>query len=240
MSGSVRRGWYPALTTALARLSDEKGRTAIFQMATLEAPTYTPRVRSLVHREFLTASTLPDLPLILGTTDIRTPKVGQINADQRVEAVYWIESTQEQFRITGRAWLVPSPDYHASYPLGAGRVFDALKEQGFDWEKKRREMFDLMTGHMKASWCRPVPGSPLEGGNEEAEKWPKTLPKLDEPKSDEDEKNLQFALKNFALLLIEPYEVDFVELKVQPNQRTNFKRDPDSDSAVFEETIVVP
>jgi len=76
---------------------------------------------------------------------------------------------------------------------------------------------------MKASWCRPVPGSRLEGGQEEARKWPV---RLEEPKpGDEEGKRLwEMSLANFALVVIEPHDVDYVELGIVPNRRTRFWR----------------
>jgi len=93
-----------------------------------------------------------------------------------------------------------------------------------------------MSGHMKASWCRPPPGSQLECGYEEAKKWPQNLPKLGEAESEEDKKNLEMALGNFALVVIDPFEVDFVEMGVVPNQRTKFTRDGEQ----WIEEIIVP
>lgn len=88
---------------------------------------------------------------------------------------------------------------------------------------------------MKASWCRPVPGTKLEDGYEEAKKWPQKLPKLGEG-TDEEKHYLQIALANFALLVIDPVEVDYVELSVNPDQRTKFKKEGES----WVEEIVVP
>jgi pyridoxamine 5'-phosphate oxidase len=112
----------------------------------------------------------------------------------------------------------------------------ALKKEGIDWELKRRQIFDSMSGHMKASWCRPPPGSKLEGGYGEAKKWPQRLPKLGEDENEEDKKNLEVALGNFALVVIDPFEVDFVELGVVPNQRTKFTRNGEH----WVEEVVVP
>lgn len=219
--------------------SDPLGHT-VMQLATIEAPR-TPRVRSLIHRAFLTASTLPTLPLILSTTDIRSPKVVQLTTNPVVEAVYWTPSTQEQFRILGRASVVPAQTYEGSYPAPRGVVYEALQREGLEWETKRVETFDRMSGHMKATWCRPVPGTPLEGGEEEMKQWPVRLPKLGEAKDEGDKRQLEAALGNFALLLIEPFEVDYVEFGVQPERRRLFERDwKDERSVEFKETSLVP
>ena len=147
----------------------------------------------------------------------------------------------EQFRILGRASIVPEVGYSGAYPAPKGVVYEALKKEGFDWEAKRVETFDRMSGQMKATWCRPVPGTPLRGGKEEMKKWPETLPKLGEAKDEGERKNLATALGNFALLLIEPFEVDHVEFMVQPDRRTRFERNwEDEGSVEFKETLVVP
>lgn len=136
---------------------------------------------------------------------------------------------------------MPEPNYGGAYPKPRGVVYEALEKEGFDWEAKRAEIFDRMSGHMKATWCRPTPGTPLKGGEEEMKKWPVKLPKLGEAENEEDKKNLATALSNFSLLLIEPFEVDYLELGVFPNRRTFFKRDwEDEGSVEFEETLVVP
>lgn len=213
----------------------------VMQLATVEGSLGTPRVRSLLQRSFITASTLPTLPLLLATTDIRTPKVTQLNDQRCVEIVYWVPSTVEQFRILGRASIVAEPNYRRAYPDRVGIVYEALEKEGFDWEAKRVEVFDQMSGHMKATWCRPIPGTPLKGGEEEMKKWPTKLPKLGEAENEEDRKNLVTALSRFSLLLIEPFEVDYLELGVLPNRRTFFKRDWEDESSVeFKETLVVP
>lgn len=197
-----------------------------------------PRVRSCILREFLGAKASPSLPLLLSTTDIRTPKCTQILSNPDVEGVLWIEKTQEQYRFTGKTSIIPTPahPYHAQFDPSRGPALTALKNEGIDWEKKRTESFDTMSGHMKASWCRPVPGSKLDGGYEEGKKWPEKLPKLGEAENEEDKKNLEKALGNFALLVIDPVEVDYVELGVIPNQRTNLTREGEK----WVEQIVVP
>jgi len=210
------------------------------QLATVDA-SGRPRVRSLLQRAFITASAYPTLPLILSTTDIRTPKVTQLDGNAIVETVYWIPGTLEQIRILGRASIVPEVGYSGAYPAPRGVVYEALKKEGFDWEAKRVETFDRMSGHMKATWCRPVPGTPLTGGEEEMKKWPKTLPKLGEATNEAERQNLVTALSRCALLLIEPFEVDYIEFAVEPNRRTRFERDwEDARSVEFKETLVVP
>ncbi|KAG6330164.1 hypothetical protein ID866_8924 [Astraeus odoratus] len=208
----------------------------------------TPRVRSLILRSFVAPSSYPGLPLLLSTTDIRAPKVSQVISpstdSNNIEAVFWAELTQEQFRITGRMFLVPAPSYtpspHFPSPPAQGEslVFDALRKEGLDWQRTRIDTFDGLSGYMKASWCRAIPGTPMVGGYDEALQWPEELPKLHEASDDEDKKNLQIALANFALVIIEPLQVNFVELATKPQKKTIYRRQPDQSE--FTETIVVP
>jgi len=90
---------------------------------------------------------------------------------------------------------------------------------------------------MRASWCRPTPGSPLKGGYEEGEKWPKSVPTTTGAKNEEEKKLVKEALGNFALVLVEPTFVDWVQMGVVPNQRTFFTRGSDES---WTESIVVP
>ena len=100
----------------------------------------------------------------------------------------------------------------------------ALNKEGFDWEAKRLQVFRSLSGKMRATWCRPVPGTRLEGGQEEAKRWPVSIEEPQEGATEEEKSNWEMALHNFALVVIDPAEVDFVELGVIPNQRTKFTR----------------
>lgn len=184
----------------------------------------------------------------MSTTDVRSPKVSQINTNPYVHVVHWIEGTQEQFRFASRAVIVPSP-HHALYQHFLNDIakqrkrrssgITALIDSGFDWEKQRIDTFKSLSGHLKATWCRPVSGSPLIGGEEEVRKWPV---KLEEPGADSDEeskRNWETALMNFTLLVIEPYECDYCELGVVPDRRTKFSREK-VEGGKWKEVAVVP
>ena len=142
----------------------------------------------------------------------------------------------DQFRLTGKAAIVPEPASRVDHS-GGGLAFERFSTGGFDWEAKRVQVFDSLSDHMRASWCRPTPGSPLEGGYEDAKKWPKSVPTTTGATSEEEKELVERALGNFALVLVEPTYVDWVELGVVPNQRTVFDR---ADDGSWAETIVVP
>ncbi|KAI0763994.1 pyridoxamine 5'-phosphate oxidase-domain-containing protein [Trametes elegans] len=217
--------WLEAINKALSH-PDNKGKI-IYQVASIDARNK-PRVRSQVHRGFFTPDDRPDLPLLVTSTDARSAKVAQLLSNQHVELAWWMEGSQEQFRLSGYAHIRPSPtapgDESRPTPIPAdAAALKALEAQGFDWETKRRALFAGMSPGMRASWCVPrAPGSALASA-EEQEAWPRAVPP--EPSSEEDARNYEAALSNFALMLVEPVEVDWVELGVKPQRRTFFKRE---------------
>ncbi|KAJ8084981.1 hypothetical protein AAF712_004559 [Marasmius tenuissimus] len=248
----------PRWKTALSNALSENKKSVVLQLASIEPGSSIPHVRSHIFRSFLAPPEDDRLPLILTSTDVRTPKVKQIVANPHVELAWWIEGKQEQFRIAGLGCIVPAPgnplfkDFERvvknAEPSSGLRKLVGDAGTDFEWEAKRKEVFATMSAHMKASWCRPVPGSPLTGGEEEAKKWPV---RVDEPGkekgedgkevSEEDKaknkKNWETALSNFALVIVDPTEVDYVELGVIPNKRTNFWR---NEQGLWEEKPVVP
>ncbi|KAF9064034.1 pyridoxamine 5'-phosphate oxidase-domain-containing protein [Rhodocollybia butyracea] len=227
--------WQIAITNALKKYE----KSTVMQLSSIDATSPVPSVRSVIFRSFLNPTSNPSLPLILTTTDVRSPKTAQIIANPHVHIAWWIEGSQEQYRLSGLGCIIPSPKDHLHKQFihstissaGSGSGMAALNRDKFDWEAKRLEVFKTMSPFMKATWCRPTPGSALTGGEEEAKKWPE---RLDEPKDperpDESEeekenrRNWEIALRNFALVLVDPSEVDYVELGVLPNRRTKFTR----------------
>ncbi|KAJ3739759.1 hypothetical protein DFH05DRAFT_1512692 [Lentinula detonsa] len=242
--------WQSAINSALEKYE----KSVVMQLASIDVTSPIPNVRSLIFRSFVNPISNPGLPLILTTTDVRSPKTAQIIANPHVHIAWWIEGTQEQFRVSGLASIIPSPQdplhkhfLHSATSSAASSPntgMAALNRENFDWEAKRKEVFKTMSAHMKASWCRPTPGSPLVGGEEEAKKWPervdepKDLERPDESEEDkENRKNWETALRNFALILVDPTEVDYVELGVLPNRRTQFTR---SSQGTWKEQAIVP
>ena len=142
----------------------------------------------------------------------------------------------DQFRLTGKVTIVPEPASRA-FHSGGNVAFERLSAGGFDWEAKRVRVFDSLDGRMRASWCRPTPGRPMEGGYEEAKKWPETIPTSTGATNEKEKRLVEQALGNFVLLLIEPTFVDWVQLGVVPDRRTFFHR---GEGESWTETIVVP
>jgi len=232
--------WKIAITKALC----EHDKSAVIQLATVDSYSSAkfkiaiPHVRSHIFRGFLSAESTPSLPLLLTSTDIRTPKTSQILSNPNIEVVWWIEGTEEQYRLAGQAHIVSAPGHtlHSHFANAVSSpALAALQRESFDWEVKRRDVFDSMNGRMKASWCRPPPGSRLDDGVNLT--WPESLPELGKAKDEEEEKNLKMALENFALVVIDPNEVDYVELGKMPNERTKFRR---TQEGLWSEEAIVP
>jgi pyridoxamine 5'-phosphate oxidase len=190
-----------------------------------------PQVRSCTIWELISPDGNEHLPILLAVTDVRSPKVEQILANDTVQICWRIESTSDQFRLTGKVTIFPEPGSGGNVTSGR------LSAGGFDWEAKRVKIFDSLSDYVRASRCRPAPGSPLKGGDEEAEGWPKSVPTTKGATNEEEKKLVEEALGNFALVLIEPTFVDWVQMGVVPNQRTFFTG---GDDGSWTETIVMP
>ncbi|PIL31190.1 hypothetical protein GSI_05887 [Ganoderma sinense ZZ0214-1] len=170
----------------------------------------------------------PELPLFVTSTDARTPKVAQARSNPRVEVAWWMEGTRDQFRISGFVHIVPAPakSKDGSTPIPAeATTLKSLEESGFDFEAKRKETFDAMSTVMRATWCVPVaPGTRIES-YEEQKAWPSEVPLERDAKTDEERMNIEVSFSNFALMLVEPVQVDWVSLGVLPYSRVSFTRD---------------
>ncbi|KAI0789451.1 pyridoxamine 5'-phosphate oxidase-domain-containing protein [Abortiporus biennis] len=241
---STKPRWIDGLLKALS-LPENKDQT-IYQIATIDSKNKV-HVRSHVNRDILFPKNHPSLPILITTTDVRSPKVTQMLSHPEIELAWWIAGSQDQFRISGTACIIPAPNhpFHIMQNIPSRSALATLtgsgeeneKEPGlYDWEKKRRDVFNNdMSRHMKAGWATPTPGSVISS-YDEGKSWPETLPKLEEAETEEDKKNLAIALSNFALIAIEPLEVDWVQLGITPNKRTKFTRDGE----IWLEEILVP
>ncbi|KAF8588562.1 hypothetical protein K439DRAFT_1384356 [Ramaria rubella] len=223
--------WGPRWLDILSQILSED-RNPVYTLSTvlLTSAGAVPRSRSVIHRGLITPSHFK--PLLLATTDIRTPKAHQLHVNTSSEATFWFSKSNIQFRISAITHLLPHPSHswNALFPR------DELSgDTGFDWEQHRLKMFDDMSAHLRASFVRPVPGTPMES-YDEAKKWPVTAPRRGETDGEEEERIVEQALNNFALVVLNPIEVDFLELGPIPNRRTKWTKKEEG----WEEQIVVP
>ncbi|KZT23282.1 hypothetical protein NEOLEDRAFT_1096275 [Neolentinus lepideus HHB14362 ss-1] len=213
----------PRWLTALHKTLSEHDRINVIQVATVDAEG-APRVRTQGYCGTVIPKSHPSLPLLLAATDYRTPKVTELTKNQRSEICWWIPPTNEQFRISAVTYIIAAPQYGFVTSVGPG-MQAIIGESAFDWEKKRREVFESLPAPIKASYLRPAPGSAIEAEGEANKTSVETAPKLEE------------GLNNFALVVFEPVKVDYVEFGINPHRRTVFTRNEDNE---WTERNVVP
>lgn len=169
-----------------------------------------------------------------------------------------MDGSQDQFRISGKACVVPPPDnpFHTMTLIPRSLATSALDEGGeaeredsgdgrdaqgkYDWEKKRKEAFEAMKPEMKASWCSPVAPGSQTPSYDEPNKWPSSIPNLKDLKTDADRKNYETALSKFSMIIIEPLQIDWVQLGEKPNRRTLFTRRDEQHGSHWSEEILAP
>lgn len=66
--------------------------------------------------------------------------------------------------------------------------------------------------------------------------WPAKVPKPSDAKTEKEKKLAELALSNYAIIVIEPLYVDWVQMAIKPNRRTFFTRE----GIDWKEDIVVP
>ncbi|KAG9101757.1 hypothetical protein FRC07_010278 [Ceratobasidium sp. 392] len=240
MTASPR--WLSQLTEILSKTKEE----IAFAFATVDtdgnAPI--PRVRHHLYRDII--ATNPIKPLLITTTDVRSPKVHQIRSypdtsGPNAEVAWWLPPAQVQFRLLVIAYVLPSPSYKELFrfpeellsgPSDKSSSPEELNTPA-DWEKYRVKTFNSIPGSIRAGFARPTPGSVLSNPDD-AKKWPTELPEIGKEKSEEEKKQVEEALKNFAVLVLEPLEVNLSEFN--PNRRTRWKRVGDE----WKEEVLVP
>ncbi|CCL98552.1 uncharacterized protein FIBRA_00552 [Fibroporia radiculosa] len=224
--------WRSGLENAMA-LPENKGQMQ-YQLATVDT-SGRPHVRTVGFSSIIEPAEHPHLPVLIGITDVRTPKVTDMRANPYVELCWFLTGSKDQFRISGPVRIIPSPHVESAAQGESTLALDKLSEQGFDWEKKRVAAFDSLPPFMRALWCKPPQGSTI-GSYEVANEWLKTLSKSNQLESEEDKQNFELALRNFALLVIDPIHVDWVEAAASPQRRTKFMRNGED----WSEEFVVP
>lgn len=227
------------------------GLTA-FQLATVDTQGI-PHVRTHVYHGFLFPKGALHAPILVTSTDVRAPKVAQILSNSNVELVWWMEGSMEQFRIAGRALVVPAPKHnlqliaHARLAMWFESGLKALREHGeqggdggeYDFERKRQDEFDAMPSALKAEWARHIAPGVVVDSLDVLDQCSCNILKRDEINTDEDKQRWEAALENFVMVLVEPTRVDWVQLGVLPIRRTVFTRTANA-ARGWTETFVVP
>ncbi|WVQ75905.1 hypothetical protein IAR50_005540 [Cryptococcus sp. DSM 104548] len=190
-----------------------------------------PKVRHVIHRGITPSS------ILLTTTDTRMSKPVHLSHSPRFEIAWWLPDTNVQFRITGQAYTIP-PTF--AQDGNAGQIIKELgvegKEEGTAewWQGKREELWEGVSGHLRAGFARPAPGAELKDA-EDSSKWPETIPAQSD--DEKDKELVKTALDHFALIALRPTAVEYLELKPIPNRRTQWKS---QDGKAWTEYKVVP
>ncbi|BGP23464.1 hypothetical protein JCM10295v2_002360 [Rhodotorula toruloides] len=251
--------WVSELRGLVTRNLKENKDLVSYALASKDVDSMQPRVRYVVHRGFVNerrkdgdgsdnrvddddGNELISDKLIV-TTDARSPKARQLATAPQIELAWWLSATQHQFRIVGRAYILPSPSFSShpssssssasdptrpsfSFPFPAAKL---APYDDFNWEHERVRQFRRMSPELRASFYRPVPGTTLGEWSGKMEELPQTLPEsVEQAENDEQKKQVAQAMKNFALIVIDATEVDLVDLGTMPDKRTRWLCDLNS------------
>ncbi|KAJ9094064.1 hypothetical protein QFC21_006165 [Naganishia friedmannii] len=204
-------------------------------------PSGSPRVRYVVHRALT-----PESSFLIFTTDTRMGKCTHLAADGRCEASFWMEDSGVQFRVAGEALVVPNDaDVNADSQKAIEEAVqkDVVRAVGEEkkanyWVKEReRNWTKGISGHLRATFARPTPGTPLDKVDRKPQEWTETM--KPEGETDEQKQEAASAKANFTLVAIAPHTVEMLELKAVPNRRTVWTR-PEQAGGDWTVQAVVP
>ncbi|PTB63980.1 hypothetical protein BBK36DRAFT_1161926 [Trichoderma citrinoviride] len=216
----------------------QQAGTATFTLSTLhplDSNQFVPRARTVVFRGMWAslpenprnpaplnpAAFTSDMPTI--TTDVRMEKVPELMASTQepsassgaqsaaggpVEAVFWMEKANVQWRIRGRAYIIgPDIDSEAAAPVRAAlqpwmRVVDEGRKDGWSWSRELTASFGNLSPLMRGSFRNPLPGTPLTQKPEPGQGLGQEVDDLHD----------ELARNNFRVLVIMPEEIDQIDL----------------------------
>jgi pyridoxamine 5'-phosphate oxidase len=181
--------------------------------------------------------------LLLTTTDVRMQKPNHLAHDPSVEIAWWILDSAIQLRITGKAYIVSADAATTRKAIQAMGVQEGEEGKNEWWQDMREQLWKDLSGHLRGSFGRPTPGTPLDQVKEKPEDWIQRLDpesvslhisivfffchpadNQDDPKQ---KKDIEFAKGNFAIIAVQPTGVEVLELKPQPNRRTQWTKQSD-------------
>ncbi|KAH6607830.1 hypothetical protein Trco_004143 [Trichoderma cornu-damae] len=211
---------------------------AAFTLSTLhplDGGQFVPRARTVIFRGMWAslpdnarnpaplnpAAYTSDLPTI--TTDARMEKVAELAGSRHepsapseaqsivggpVEAVFWVQKADSQWRFRGRAYVIgPDIESEAAAPVRAAlrpwmRGVDQGRKEAWSWSRELTASFGNLSPAMRGSFRNPLPGTPLTQRPE---------PGLGLGQEVQDV-NDELARKSFRVLVIVPEEVDQLDL----------------------------
>ncbi|KAL1694843.1 hypothetical protein GGG16DRAFT_46506 [Schizophyllum commune] len=196
----------------------------MLQLSSLDASDPSrPYIRSFFFHSFVSAATCPSHPVLVAPVDMRTPKLAHLLAHSRIRLSWHLPDAGEQYYIAGTVAILPTPQ-DTLYPHYAFAIrrpeansgLRALADEGFDWDKLREEVYHSLDARQRKSFAsRRLPGSSIsveEAGSSE-----------DSPEVEE-----HAAQSNMGLVVIDPAEVEVLEMEEWPlTRRTRYWRSRD-------------
>jgi len=100
------------------------------------------------------------------------------SAGEYVEAMFWFESTQNQWRMRGRTYLLAEDDVDETpaitdvlkrylVPQGTGTSSGGGEKKEWTWKKEVQMHFVNLTPALRGSLANPPPGTPVSPGDNE-------------------------------------------------------------------------
>lgn len=217
------------------------------QLGTMPSPgaPSRPSVRTVVFRGFAGQPRKDDEPtggnpiedvtssLVVCSSDRLMLKAEQILRQQSAageggngfEVCWWHQGTQEQFRLSGRAWLLtPDEAENGAFP-GERLVREYLdippgQRDKWTWEGERLRQFAKHSPHLRASFQNPHPASPLTEEKADLVKAGLAIAgSVEEAADDEERGRIRTALSRFCLVVLECEQVDYLKVDPPPERR---------------------
>ncbi|RHZ44814.1 hypothetical protein Glove_709g53 [Diversispora epigaea] len=158
--------------------------------------------------------------LLVISTDIRSNKVSQLKENPGCELCWWFPETGDQFRLSGNAYILPSPSINNNdFPFLMLSPYLNSSSISFDWEQERLKIWCNLLPEIRSSFIRPPPGQPIKNTDNNNNYLGK---KLNAIGKDKNEKELiKNALENFALVI---FKIDFVDrVQLNTEKRTTWE-----------------
>ncbi|KAJ9050966.1 tRNA-dihydrouridine synthase 2 [Entomophthora muscae] len=212
MSLKTSPGWLKSLKAAFKDGVNKDASAAYFSFANTNSEGK-PSVRTVVFRGFICENypketdadqMLKTDALLSFTTHLKSNKIAELKKNNNFEISWWFPSVREQYRISGQAHLIVSPEYVKDYPHPT-KLVHCETSNPIDWEFQRSKFFSFMSPSLKASFLWPPPGKPVS--------------KDSVFHYEMDESNAEAAKSNFVLVVLEPLKVDVVSLAHRDHRR---------------------
>ena len=188
--------WKSLLMAALHRNRSDKG-VRFLQLATVDRQ-HRPRNRTVVFRGFA-----DDSATIMLAVDRRSEKLEQLERNPHAAICWYFSKTREQFRLTGPVTLVTE-----SGVVLPSATHQSVSSASDSWQQATRlQLWGRLSDSAKLLWYWPHP----KGDRDRADAF------LHQPPAD-----AQHPPDTFVLLLFDATEVDRLELRGEPQNRTIF------------------